>query len=357
MKFDFFKERTPPLIGVDVSSTSVKMVELAEGGKGSYRLEGYAIAPLPKDAVVDGNIAGLDLVADGIKRAWKMLGTREKRLALALPAAAVISKKVLMQAGLREEDMELQVEAEANQYIPFSLDEVNLDFQIIGPAPNNPEAEVEVLIAASRKEKIEDRVAAAEGAGLKVEVMDVETYATESAYTLVATQLPNGGQGLTVMIVDIGGSMMHINVLHDNQSVYIREQTFGGAQLTQEIQRRFGLSMEEAEIAKRKGGLPDSYESEVLQPFVQTMALEVARALQFFTSSTQYNKIDYIILAGGCAAIPGADTTIQERTQVSTLVANPFSGMTINPRIKQQQIFSDAPSLMIACGLAMRRFD
>lgn len=356
MKFDFFKERTPPLIGVDISSTLVKMVELAVGGKGAYRLESYAIAPLAKDAVVDGNIAGLDLVADAIKRAWKMLGTREKRLALALPAAAVISKKVLMTAGMREEDMELQVEAEANQYIPFSLDEVNIDFQVVGPAPGNPE-EVEVLIAASRKEKIEDRVAAVEGAGLKVEIMDVETYATEAAYSLIASQLPNGGKGQTVMIVDIGGSMMHINVLHDNQSVYIREQTFGGVQLTQEIQRRFGLSPEEAEIAKRKGGLPDSYEMEVLQPFMQSLALEVARALQFFTSSTQYNRVDHIVIAGGCAAIPGVEAMVQERTQVSTLVANPFSGMLINPRIKQQQILSDAPSLMIACGLAMRRFD
>lgn len=357
MKFDFFQERTPPLIGVDVSSTAVKMVELAGGGKGAYRLEGYAIAPLAKDAVVDGNIAGLDLVADGIKRAWKMLGTREKRVALALPAAAVISKKVLMAPGLREEDMEMQVEAEANQYIPFSLDEVNIDFQVVGPAPNNPEEEVEVLIAASRKEKIEDRVAAAEGAGLKVEIMDVETYATEAAYALIASQLPNGGSGQTVMIVDIGGTMMHINVLHDNQSVYIREQSFGGVQLTQEIQRRFGLSLEEAEIAKRKGGLPDSYEMEVLQPFVQSLALEVARALQFFTSSTQYNHVDHILLAGGCAAIPGVEAMVQERTQVHTIVANPFSGMAVNPRIKQQQVLSDAPSLMIACGLAMRRFD
>ncbi len=355
MKFDFFTDSTPPLIGVDISSTSVKMVELAEGGKGSYRLEGYAIAPLAKDSVVDGNIAGLDQVADAVTRAWKLLGTREKRCALALPAAAVISKKVLMAADLREEDMELQVEAEANQYIPFSLDEVNIDFQVIGPAHNNAE-EVEVLIAASRKEKIEDRVAAAEDAGLKVIVMDVETYATEAAYTLVANQLPNSGKDQTVMIVDIGALMMHINVLHDNQSVYIREQTFGGGQLTQEIQRRFGLSPEEAEIAKRKGGLPDSYEMEVLQPFVQSLALEVARAMQFFTSSTQYNRVDHIVLAGGCASIPSVEVMVQERTQVNTIIANPFNGMSLNPRIKQQQIVADAPALMIACGLAMRSF-
>ena len=356
MKFDFFNERTPPLIGVDISSASVKMVELAEVNKGVYRIESYAIAPLTKDAVVDGNIAGLEQVGDAVRRAWKQLGSREKRVALALPAAAVISKKVLMQKGLREEEMELQVEAEANQYIPFSLDEVNIDFQVLGDSPASAE-EVEVIIAAARKEKIQDREAAAEAAGLKVVVVDVETYATEAAYKLAANQLPSAGRDQTVMIVDIGAMMMHINVLHNNSSVYIREQSFGGAQLTTEIQRRFGLSTEEAEIAKRKGGLPESYETEVLRPFVQTLAMEVGRALQFFTSSTQFNRVDHIMLAGGCASIPGVDVAVAERTQVNTIIANPFINMSLSNKIKQQHLLSDAPSLMIACGLAMRRFD
>jgi len=339
------------------------MVELAEGGKGTYRVERYAITPYMKskehesaEAVVDGNVTDLELVAETIKRAWKLMDTRERRAALALPAAAVISKKVLLQAGLREEDMELQVEAEANQYIPFSLDEVNIDFQVLGPAPNNAE-EVEVLIAASRKEKIEDRVAAAESAGLKVAIMDVETYATETAYRLAANQLTNSGREQTVMIVDVGALMMHINVLHDNQSVYTREQNFGGAQLTQDIQRRFGLTADEAEIAKRKGGLPENYEDEVLKPFVQALATEVARAMQFFTSSTQYNRVDHIILAGGCAAIPGVEVAVAERTQVNTIVANPFVNMAVSSHIKPQSLAADAPALMIACGLAMRRFD
>jgi type IV pilus assembly protein PilM len=353
LKFSFLSESTPPLIGIDISSTAIKMVELAEHGRGNYKLEGYAIAPLPKDAMVDGNVNDLEKVVDAMRYAWKLLGTREKRAAMALPAAAVISKKVLMAADLREEDMEVQVEAEANQYIPFSLDEVNIDFQIIGPAPNSPD-EVEVLIAASRKEKIEDRVAAAEGADLKVIVMDVETYATEAAYTLIASQLPNAGREQTVMIVDVGASMIHINVLHDDKSVYTREQSFGGGQLTYEIQRRFGLSLEEAEIAKRKGGLPESYENEVLQPFIQSLAMEVARALQFFTSSTQYNRVDHIVLAGGCGAIPAIDVMVQDRTQVNTVVANPFNKMTIGSKIKQQQALLDAPALLIACGLAMR---
>lgn len=355
MKFDFFREHTPALIGVDISSASVKMVELS-GAPDSLILEAYAVVPLAKDSVVDGNIAGLEQVGSAVDRAWKLLGTREKRVALALPSAAVISKKVIMPAGLREEDMELQVEAEANQYIPFALDEVNIDFQVLGPTATNPQ-ELDVLIAASRKDKIEDRVVAAEEAGLKVIVMDVETYATEAAYALACNQLPNSGREQTVMIIDIGAMMMHINVLHDNQSVYLREQSFGGDHLTQEIQRRYGLSAEDAEIAKRKGGLPDSYSDEVLQPFIQSLAMEVARALQFFTSSTQYNRVDHIMLAGGCAAIPGADRAVSERTQVNTIIANPFINMSISSKVKQQSLAIDAPSLMVACGLAMRRFD
>jgi type IV pilus assembly protein PilM len=353
--FDFFKEHTPPLIGVDISSTTVKMVELSDDGKGAPRLERYAITALPRDSVVDGNIASLEQVGEAIRRAWKLLGTSEKRAALALPAAAVISKKVNMQAGLSEAEMELQVEAEANQYIPFSLDEVNIDFQVLGPLSNSA-AGIEVLIAASKKERIEDRIAVAEEAGLKVIIMDVETYATEAAYSLAASQLPNAGQGQTVMIVDVGAQMMHINVLHDNHSVYTREQPFGGGQLTQEIIRRYGLSPEEAEIAKRKGGLPDNYEAEVLQPFVQSFAMEIARAAQLFTNSTQFN-IDHIMLAGGCASIAGVEEAVRMRTQVDTVTANPFTSMSLAKHISATQLAADAPSLMIACGLAMRRFD
>lgn len=356
MLLDLFKAKSPSLIGVDISSSAIKMVEIADAGKNLYRVERYAIEPLPKDAVVDGNIANLEVVGETMKRAWIKLGTRIKNVALALPSAAVISKKIIVPAGLRDSDLELQVETEANQYIPFALDEVNLDFQVLGSAPSSPD-EVEVLIAASRKEKVEDRVAAAEAANLKAIVMDVEAFATQAAYELIAHQLPNGGKEQIIAIVDIGASMMHINVLHNNQSIYQREQSFGGNQLTQEIQRRYSLSAEEADLAKRNGGLPENYEPEVLQPFMDTLALEVARALQFFFSSTQYNRVDHILLAGGCAMIQGLDETVSSRTQVSTMIANPFANMALSQRIKPRQLAADAPALIIACGLAMRRFD
>ncbi len=356
MLANLFQTKSPLLIGVDISSSAVKMVEIEQAGKNLLRVERYAIESLPKDAVTDGNIMNLEAVAETMRRAWKRMGTRAKHVAMALPAAAVITKKIIVPAGLREDELEAQVETEANQYIPFALDEVNLDFQVLGPSPSGPE-DVEVLIAASRKEKVEDRVAAAESAGLKALVMDVESFATQTACEMVAQQLPNAGREQTIAVVDIGASMMHINVLHNSQSIYMREQTFGGNQLTQEIQRRYSLSSDEAEIAKRQGGLPENYESEVLQPFMDTLALEVARAIQFFFSSSQFNRVDHILLAGGCAMIPGLDEIVATRSQSSTMIANPFASMALSSRIKPKQLTLDAPALLIACGLAMRRFD
>lgn len=354
---DFLQTGTPPLIGVDISASSVKMVELSElPKKGGYTVERYAIESLPKDAVTDGNINNLDAVAESLQRAWKRLGTRIRNVSLALPAAAVITKKILLPAGMREEDLEYQVESEANQYIPFALDEVNLDFQVIGPAPGNPE-EVEVLLAASRKANVEDRVAAAQAAGLRALVVDVEPYAAETAFEQIGAQLPDGAVDKCVALVDIGASVMNVNVLRNGQSVYTRDQQIGGDQLTQQIQGMFGLSAEDAESAKRNGGLPDNYESDVLSPFRESVVMEIARALQFFFTSTQYNEVDYIVLAGGSAVLPGLDDAVATRTQVSTMVANPFALMTLSSRIKPRQLQTDAPSLIVACGLAMRRFD
>ncbi len=352
----FFKSKAPPLIGCDISSSAVKLVEVADAGKNIYRVERYVIEPLPRDSVVEGNINNLDAVSDSLKHGWKRLGTHIKNLALALPTATVITKKIIVPAGQQEHELELQVETEANQYIPFALDEVNLDFQVLGPAPNNP-GDVEILIAAARKDKIEDRVAAAEAAGLKPVVLDVESFATQTAFELIERQLPENGKDQNVAIFDIGTTMMNLSVFRNGQSIYMREQPFGGNQLTQEIQRVFGMSPEEAEAAKRVGGLPDNYESDVLAPFMDTLSLEVARALQFFLTSTQYNQINHIFLAGGCAAIPSIDETVMRRTQINTLVANPFANMALSSKIRPKNLINDAPSLMVACGLAMRRFD
>ena len=353
---DLFKPKAPPLIGLDISSSSIKMVELVDAGKGVVRVEHYCIEPLAKDAVVDGNVADLEAVTDAVQRAWKKLGTRTKNVSMALPAAAVITKKIVVAAGLREQELELQVETEANQYIPFALEEVNLDFQVVGPAPSSPE-EVEVLIAASRKEKVEDRVAVAEAAGLKALVMDVDSYAVQTSFDLIKKQFQDDGKDQNVALVDIGANVTNITVLRNDQAVYTREQAFGGALLTQDIMRQYGMSLEEAEQMKRAGGLPENYEAEVLQPFMESAALEIQRAMQFFFTSTPYNSVDHILLTGGSAVILGLDEIVSARTQVNTVIANPFSTMAISPRIQLKLLVTDAPSLMVACGLALRRFD
>ncbi len=354
--FEFLSAKTPPLIGVDISSSYIKMVEIVDRGKGLYGVERYVIEPLPKDTVTDGNIANIEAAGEAMKRAHKQLGTRIKNVALALPASAVITKKVLLAADQREEDMEFQVQSEANQYIPFSLDEVNLDFQVIGPAPNNEE-EVEVLIAASRKEKIEDRQAVAEAAGLKTVVMDVESYAALAAFDMIKGAATGIEDKDVTAIVAIGAQTTRVSVMHEDQQVYSREQQLGGYQLTQDISRQFGMPLEEAEVAKKGGGLPENYHADVLQPFNEKVVLEISRALQFFFTSTQFSKVDHVLLAGGCAMLDGLEEMVAQRTQVHTLVANPFANMALSPKIKPRQLTIDAPALMVACGLAMRRFD
>jgi type IV pilus assembly protein PilM len=344
------------LVGLNISSTAIKMLELSGSQATGYQVDCYAIEPLPEGAVVEGNMSSLEQVSEAIVRCWKRLGTSTKYVAMALPAAAVITKKIILPAGLRETEMEVQVESEANQYIPFALEEVNLDFQVVGPAPSGPE-EVEVLIAASRKEGVEDRVASAEAANLKPVVMDVESYATLTAFELVREQFSGDFAEKIFALVDVGANAMKITVMKGDQQIYNREQAFGGNQLTQDMMRAYGMSYTEAEALKRTGPMPDNYETEILHPFLDNLALEVSRALQFFFTSTQFNEVHHVLLMGGGALLPGVAEVVSERTQIETVLANPFAKMTLSQRVRPKNLLADAPSLMVACGLALRRFD
>lgn len=344
------------MVGLDISTSGVKLVELADAGKNEYRLERFASESLPRGAVVDGNIENIEQVAEAVRRVWKKSGTRAKLVALGMPPASVITKKIILPGGLSDEDLEFQVETEASQYIPFALDEVSLDFDVIGQATNSPD-DVEVLLAATRKEKVEDRVAVAEAAGLKPIVMDIESYAARAATERLVGQLPQAGAGQIVALFQIGTQVTHISVLLDSQPIYEREQPFGGHQLTQDIVRAYGLSYEDAESKKKSGDLPEGYERELLEPFLDSAAMEVTRAIQFFFTSTPYTRIDQIFLAGGCAVIAGLVDTVAGRTKISTSVVSPFKGMQLAANVREKQLRSEAPAYLVACGLAMRRFD
>ncbi len=354
----FLKAKKPQLLGVDISSTSVKLLELSRSGgaKPRYRVESYAVEPLKANAVVEKNIADIEAVSEALRNAVRRASTRTKEVAVAVSGSAVITKVITMSAELSERQLEEQIMLEADQYIPYSLDEVNLDFEIVGPTAKNPET-VDVLLAASRRENVESRVEAIEAAGLIARVVDVEAYAIEKAYRLLADQLPDYGEDPTIAIVDIGATNMTLNVMHGGSIIYTREQNFGGKQLTEEIQRRYGLSYEEAGMAKRQGGLPDNYVPEVLEPFKEAMAQQVSRSLQFFYSSSQHNSVDHILIAGGCASIAAVDELIEEKTGSPTTISNPLAKMSVASSVKAQSLSNDAPALMTACGLALRSFD
>ncbi len=350
-----FKKKANTLLGIDISSTSVKLIELSCSG-GRYKVEAFAVEPLPPNAIVEKNIAEMELVGQVIAKLITKARTNVKNVAVAVAGSAVITKTIEMDAGLTDDELENQLKIEADQYIPFPLDEVAIDFEVEGPAPRSNDR-VNVLLAACRKENIEAREGALAIAGLKAKIVEIEAYALERAYELLTEQLGHAEDDLTVAVVDIGATMMTLSVLHNGKIIYTREQIFGGKQLTEEIQRRYGLSVEEAGLAKKQGGLPDDYESEVLNPFKDTVVQQVSRSLQFFFAAGQYSDVDYIVLAGGTASITGLDALVQQKIGTRTVIANPFANMTLSSQVSAGALSSDAPSLMIACGLAMRSFD
>lgn len=347
----FGAAKTSQVLGIDISSTTVKLLELSQSGD-RYRVESYAVAPLPPEAVVEKNVNQVETVGGLIRELVKRSKTRAQHAVAAVAGSAVIIKTIPMPAGLSGEDLEAQLTVEADQYIPYPLEEVALDFEEQGPVVGRDD-QVNVLLAACRQETIESRVDAIEVAGLTPAVMDVEIFAMERALALLHSQMPVAHPE-TIAMVDIGASMTTLSVYAGGDSVYTREQLFGGKQLTDEIMNRYDLSFEEAGRAKKQGGLPEDYEREVLEPFREAVVQQVSRSLQFFFSSSEFTQLDCIVLCGGVAAIAGLAEIIEERLSTPTIVANPFADMSLGSRVNAQALAKDAPAMMVACGLAMR---
>ncbi len=349
------KRKKPRLLGIDISSTSVKLLELARQDK-HMRVESYAVEPLPANAVVEKNIVEPDAVTEAVRRAKNRSNTKLTRCALAVPASAVISKTISMPGNLTEYELEGQIELEADQYIPYAREEVNLDFETIGTNENNT-SNLDVLVVASRSENVEIRVGAVEGAKLETAVVDVESYAMANAFELFARENDEPLKEKTIAVIDYGATMTSISIIDDGKLIYTREQSFGGKQLTDEIMKRYSLNYEEAGLAKREGGLPDSYIPEILDPFKETMSQQAHRLLQFFFAASQQNSIDEVVLAGGTSAIPGAQEVIERKLGTRVRIANPFANMSMSSRVDSARLTEDAPALMIAAGLCMRSFD
>jgi len=348
-----YRKPNKGLVGVDISSTTVKLLELSVKN-GRYWVESYAVMPLPENSVVEKSILNPEAVGDALERVVNLVNPHTTNVAFAVPTSMVINKIIEMDADMSDEEREVQIRMDAEQYIPFPLDEVSLDFEVLPDRLANANR-VNVLLVATRTENVDTRVEVLELAGLTAKIAEVESYAMERAFSVFADTLPMGAN--TVGILDIGHTMTTLSVMQKGKIIYTREQVFGGRQLTQDVQSRYGLSFEEAGRAKKERTLPDDYDTEVLEPFLDAVVQQAARSLQFFFSSSQFNEIDHILLAGGNANIPGLAKLLQQKLGYRVTIANPFLQMGFSPQIDIKKIENDASSLMVACGLAMRSFD
>ncbi|WP_133127111.1 type IV pilus assembly protein PilM [Legionella nagasakiensis] len=348
----WFKSRQRKILGIDISATSVKILEISVSGD-RYCIEGYGCMMLPETAMEGSVIKDVDAVADCIRRLLSSEHLTCKQAALAVPDSSTISKVIQINEGLKEEEMEEVVVMEADKLIPYPIDEINLDFDVLGPSSKNT-AMVDVLIVASRAENVSNRVEAVTRAGLEAKIVDIESYVVERAAQLLVSDLPAEGTNKIIAIIDIGAAYTHFFVLHGLKIIFAREEEFGGQQLIETIMQRYGMKAEEAEIAMEQGTLPEDYEREVLQPFQELILLQAKRGLQFFFSTSDHTYVDYILLAGGVAKQPGIAQLLQEHVNIPTGIANPLKHMDVANNINQERVISDSPRLLIACGLALR---
>lgn len=351
-----FSPRSKPLIGLDITASSIKLVELS-GSVGNCRAECYAAEPTPPNAINEKTIVDTAAVGDAIRRAVKRANTKTREAAIGISGDVAITKVIQLPKALDDNQLEAQVEIQADQYIPFPMEEVSYDFQQLGPSESDPDM-MDVLLVATRTENVDQRRAAVEAAGLIPRVVDIESFALENACQLMAHQMPDGGHGHLIAVVDFGASNTTFSVLRDMRVEYTRDFSFGGQQLTEEIMRTYGLSLEDAGRAKKEGGLPSNYVPEVLDPFIDDMTQQVSRSLQFFLASGNHREQpDQILICGGCANIPGVADVISSKVGISTEVGDPLGQMKISSRAKAQGIRKDATALLTACGLALRSFD
>jgi type IV pilus assembly protein PilM len=352
----FSKRKKKSLLGLDITTSSVKLIELVESGRG-YRVESYAAEPTPPNAINEKAIVDAEAVGEAVRRAVKRSGTKTREAAVAISGDAAITKVIQMPKSLNEADLEGQVELQADQYIPFPMEEVSFDFEIVGESERDPDM-LDILLVATRTENVDQRQAAVEAAGLATRVVDVEAFAVENACQLLTHQMPDGGADKYIAIVDFGASTTTFSVLKDLKVIYTRDFAFGGQQLTEEIMRTYGLSMEDAGRAKKEGGLPSNYQPEVLDAFMDDMSQQVSRSLQFFLASgSGREQPDQILICGGCANIPGVADVIGSRVGIPTEVGDPLGQMKMSSRSRAQGVEKDATALLTACGLALRSFD
>ncbi len=349
-----FRKKTEPLIGLDIGSTSVRLLQLSSRGYG-YRIDHFAIESLNEGVVVDNTIQDVEAISNAISNAVKNSGARAKFCAIAVSGSAVFTKIISLPTNLADADIESQVQIEASQYIPYPLDEVSLDFEVMGPSPRNPDM-MDILLAASKSENIESRQDALDSAGLTAKVVDVEAFAIANAFELIRKR-DGVSDDQAIGFFDIGYDVTTLLVIKGGEVIYTRDHPFGGHQLLEETQRRYDMSVEQASFFERDEEAPEDFEEEVLEPFQVNIVHQISRALQFFASSNEYSNISAIYLSGGAASLNNMAAMVQQELGMPTRVADPITGLDVAHNVAVTALNRNATNLMIAMGLALRGVD
>lgn len=351
---NLWKTKTSLIVGIDIGSHSAKAVLLSQGNDG-YSLEALATELMPRGAIVDREIQDIEAVGNVIAKLRAKITSSATQAAAAVSGQTVITKVIYMDVALNEQELASQIEIEADSLIPYPLDEVSLDFEPLEVNESDP-TKINVLLSAARTESVEARVSALEAGGFETKVIDVESYAVSRSYELILPLLPDDAANKIVAIVDIGALMTLFSVTQAGEHIYSRDQLFGGEQYTRSIVSYYNKSFEEAEIAKTTNDLPPNYTFEVLAPFHTILVQQIRRAIQMFLTSSGKDKIDYLVISGGCAQVEGIHELLNEELGIHTVIANPFANMQLSSGIDEQEVNKTASQYMVAAGLALRSF-
>ncbi|MCM2129707.1 type IV pilus assembly protein PilM [Larsenimonas rhizosphaerae] len=348
-----FKAKGQGLLGIDITSATVKLIELNRQGS-RFGVESYAVRPVPEGAVVERRIRDMDEVVMTLKRAIDHASPRTTRAVVALPTSAAITKIIQLPMSFSDDDIEARIALDSDKHIPYPFSEVALDFQRLGPHHRYPDQQ-DIMLVACRLQDVELLTTAVTEAGLTPVAVDVEGFAMERAYRalLPASLTLEQLEKTTDALLDCGASMTSFHAVTGGRIVHTRDSVMGGRQLTDEIRQTYRLTLEEAGIAKKRGDR-ERYEERLLAPFRTSLVQQALRSLQLYYSAAGAREIRRLILCGGTSMLDGFVQQLARESGLDVVLADPFADMTLSKRIDVTALSRDAPAMMTACGLALK---
>ena len=344
----FFPQKSNAIIGIDIGTHSIKLVELS-GSKSNPKVAAWGVAPIPSGAFSENSIANAEVIAEALNDLMVKSGVKSGAAAVAVSSSHAITKVLGMPSAIRDVELEEQVSIEALHFIPYPIDEVNLDFEVLGPSTTN-EQENDVLLVACRRSIVDDYIDLVEDLDLDLQYVDIDTYALERVFRSQNNLGSSSDQ--PVALFEIGSSSSHLMVLNHERVLYSRHQNFGATQLIKLIRKEYGVSAEEAEEILASSQPPGDFITAVQDPFVEMLRQEVSRALQFFYSSSSFSNIDSVVLSGACCSLPGLSGDLEVKLRTKVAVMNPLINATIMSR--REAATAAAPGLSVAYGLSLR---